>query len=195
MSFPVCYVAHCIFGITARERLVRLFAYNNRVDFAGLQLDTPAPTHIATCAQALAWFDRCLPVLNGLCITRPDNKTWLLGQTSRWLCGMWPLVGLFVVDVPDDVTTYAGIVLANVTAGPHPGLQASVRIILCTWSCATCVTYRECVNRNVLHVSSIITQALCSWPLCFVCPGVASHRGPGGLGGEPDVLHRFVRRQ
>ncbi len=86
----------------------------------------------ASSPHALAWLDKCLPVLNGLLITRPSNKQWLLHPeaditASRWLCGLWPLVSLLTVDIPDDIALYAGIVLVNLSAGPHPTLQDVVR--------------------------------------------------------------------
>jgi hypothetical protein len=87
-----------------------------------------------TSSHALAWLDKCLPVLNGLLITRPENKRWLLQSgdavtlppSQRWLAGMWPFVALFAVDIPDEIALYAGIVLANLTSGPHTQLQSVV---------------------------------------------------------------------
>ena len=110
---------------------------------SGLREEATKPTSglFLTSSHALAWLDKCLPVLNGLIITRADNKRWLLQSSDastdpparKWLGGLWPFVLLFAVDVPDELALYAGVVLANLTAGPHPQLQAIVRVchILC----------------------------------------------------------------
>jgi hypothetical protein len=104
-----------------------------------------------TSSHALAWLDKCLPVLNGLIITRPENKRWLLQSgdapshpsSQRWFAGLWPFVALFAVDIPDEIALYAGIVLANLTSGPHTLLQSfacvpqSVIVVVC-YECRGC---------------------------------------------------------